>query len=133
MNTNGKVDVLGLLRADLIQTRQALSAAVANHQNSAAQAAQLNATLATVLFKSGEAMVEITDDETQTAYDATWHRVKLEVLEHEGDVKNSLRVSLVPVTLGERAADQRAKKKAEKKAAKKGPKLLGADGMELEG
>lgn len=131
-NQNGKtVSTVDLLQAELREHRGALLKSRAEFQTSQNQLAILNRILATYLHRLGEARIVLTQEEAQAAFDATWHRLDLDFVDQEGGT--AIACSLVPVTDAERKKAEKDRAKADKKAAKKGPKLLNADGQELDG
>jgi len=112
-----------LLQAELRETHKALALAV--HKLQAVEAAAAQATdhaqlasecLAIMLHRTGETGTELTEIEKRAAWDATWLRLRLDILEHD-DVGASVRLTLLPVTLEEREAN-------EAKKGPQGPKII---------
>lgn len=121
-----------LLRGEFVQLRRKAAAAVQAASKLEHDYQVLSRAFATLLHSRGELSVELPNSAAQAAFDACWHRLDLEVLVPPEDApegaETALKVSLVPVTKEERKKAEKARKKLEKKA----PKILGADGQELD-
>lgn len=109
------IPTLELVQVDLAETRrelarsQSLSLKYAASLRSAVRSAELaRECLAILVHRSGIAGTELTEVEKKAAWDATWLRVRLDILEHDGEDEHlgtSVRLTLVPVTDDERDAN----------------------------
>ncbi len=121
------IPAIDLLRADFLELsrefnkcyaarmelRTALTAATRN-------ASMLTELLAVLIHRGGEAGITLNHDERDAAFEACWLRVSIDVLEDDDpNVRNSVRVSLVPPTSDERKANEEAVKKSNEEAIRK--------------
>jgi hypothetical protein len=125
-NINGKaLSTKDILRHDIREHRKALASLTAAFRSLELEYGKMRAAFATHLHQTETAAVVLDNDATQAAFEATWHRLELDVVPHK-DRPSSLSVRLLAVTDEERAEAVKAAEALKAKA--KGPKLLGADG-----
>ena len=69
---------------------------------SALTAKEASECVATLMHRMGVTELELTDREKRAAWEATWLRVNIEILEHDDDQGNSVRLKCIPCTDEER-------------------------------
>lgn len=97
-------------RKQLLQTIQLASSmidrATRSAEISALTAKDAGDTVAILMHRLGVETLEISDAERRSAYEYSWLRVNLEVLEHDTGEGNSVRLRLIPVTAQERTEQE---------------------------
>ena len=95
-----------ILRAELFEVRKEASATQQAHaqlrrtyEKLVSQDRIAEECLAVLMHKTGNVCVELSAAEKKVAWDATWLRVRLDVLEHDEEgIENSARLSLMVIT-----------------------------------